>query len=182
MLDLDESAYPFFLVSSGPKTELMCAMYLSSGPRSLYEPEYVSWAKAASSRCPAQYISCDQLRIRHTSPKENTSVISRNTYASLIFSYAMFFHFSSGSTTYITVTVTFHEPSTLPELDSRKYTYGKVCIDVPVVLLCASYVVDGFFDELAQRRVGCDFESIARRFEPFRYVRIPRKWGEMPVW
>lgn len=91
----------------------------------------------------------------------------------------MFFHFSSGSTTYI---LTFHEPSALPKLDSRKDTHGKVSIDVPVVLLCASYVVDGFFDELAQFRVGCDFERIARRFEPFRYVRIPGKMGEMPVW
>lgn len=97
-------------------------------------------------------------------------------------SYAMFFHFSSGSTTYPNPESAFHEPSTLPELDSRKDTHGKVCIDVPVVLLCASYVVDGFFDELAQFRVRCDFERIARRFEPFRYVRIPRKWGEMPVW
>lgn len=115
----------------------------------------------------------------HRKPK---SVISRKNDASFIFSYAMFFHFSSGSTTYPVPETTFHEPSALPELDSRKYTYGKVCIDVPVVLLCASYVVDGFFDELAQFRVGCDFESVARRFEPFRYVRIPRKWGEMPVW
>lgn len=71
---------------------------------------------------------------------------------------------------------TFYQPSALPELNNR--AYGKVCIDVPVVLLCASYVIDGFFDELAQRRVGCDFESIARRFEPFRYVRIPGKAGK----
>lgn len=71
---------------------------------------------------------------------------------------------------------TFYQPSALPKL--IEYTYGEICIDVPVVLLCASYVVDGFFDELTQRRVGCDFESIARRFEPFRYVGVPEKPGK----
>lgn len=88
----------------------------------------------------------------------------------------MFFHFSSGSTTYPNPESTFYQPSALPKLS--EYTYGKVSIDVPVVLLCASYVVDGFFDELAQFRVGCDFESVARRFEPFRYVRIPGGYGK----
>lgn len=82
----------------------------------------------------------------------------------------MFFHFSSGSTTYI---LTFHESSALPK--RNKHTYGEICIDIPVVLLCAPYVIDGFFHKLAQRRIGCHFQGVARRFEPFRYVRIPGK-------
>lgn len=90
----------------------------------------------------------------------------------------MFFHFSSGSTTYPNPESrnpesTFHEPSALPKLN--EYTYGEICIDIPVVLLCAPYVIDGFFHKLAQRRIGCHFQGVARRFEPFRYVRIPGK-------
>lgn len=159
-------------------------MYLSSGPRSLYEPEYVSCARAASSRCPAQYISCDQLCIRiRVQKKTRQSSLEIPTQARTQVRNVLPFQLRLNDLSESRIPnpeSTFYQPSALPE--RNKHTYGEICIDVPVVLLCAPYVVDGFFDELAQFRVGCDFESIARRFEPFRYVRIPGKMGEMPVW